>query len=155
MKSLNLSLLCPNFQKRCNWYHSYTSSNYKRQHTKQKQIFLASLVTEILSCLLVQTPSANCWYWSCQWYNEQLIQIELCLEVGVQQHQSHLWAFFLAETRLRSSDWQRQQPPHHPTPLCAGPCQRSLQRLCSVDPSWSKLTWHLFISGKCFGGRRC
>lgn len=28
-------------------------------------------------------------------------------------------------------------------------CQRSLQRLCSFNPSQSQRTWHLFISAKC------
>lgn len=101
---------------------------------------------ELWSCPLVQILSANCWYWSSQWDNEQLIQIELCLEVMVQWHLSSL-GIFLAEMRLLSSGWQQAISPAH-----MELCQRSLQRLCSFNPSWSELTWHPFISAKCSRG---
>lgn len=54
---------------------------------------------------------------------------------------------FLAETHLLSSDWQQAITPSH-----MELCQRSLQRLCSFNPSWSEPTWHPFISVKCSSG---
>lgn len=67
---------------------------------------------EILTCSLVLIPSANGWFWRFQWEDERLIQIELYLEVVVQRHQSHLWAFFSWQRSiLLCSDWQWQSPP--------------------------------------------
>lgn len=79
---------------------------------------------------LVQTPSARCWCWSCQWDDERAAPSSLSL--GGINHISGRDA----------------EPLLRPAAGDLDSCQRSRQGSSSFNPSWSELTWHLFISAK-------
>lgn len=106
---------------------------------KSKQFSKQSVSdTEIVSRPLVQISSANCWYW-----NEGLIQVLFAWRLWISSISHILGPFF----------WQRcgflLGLAAAISPSYAKQCQRSLRRLCSFNPSWRELTWHLFISAKC------